>query len=149
MRTSLIKVRSSYVGSVSDAAKVIAGLHRGEKRLVFCDSRQLVEELGTALRELGVTTYLSHASLAADERRQAEQAFAEARDCVIVATSTLELGIDVGDLDRVIQVNCPATVASFLQRIGRTGRRPGSTRNCLFLALDERSLLWIAGLVHL
>ena len=142
-------VEIDYVGSVSNAAKVIAGLHRGEKRLVFCDSRQLVEELGTALRELDVTTYLSHASLAADERRQAEQAFAEARDCVIVATSTLELGIDVGDLDRVIQVNCPATVASFLQRIGRTGRRPGSTRNCLFLALDERSLLWIAGLVHL
>ena len=142
-------VEIDYVGSVGNAAKVIAGLHRGEKRLVFCDSRQLVEELGTALRELGVTTYLSHASLAMDERRQAEQAFAEARDCVIVATSTLELGIDVGDLDRVIQVNSPPTVASFLQRIGRTGRRPGSTRNCLFLALDERSLLWIAGLVHL
>ena len=52
-----------------------------------------------------------------------EQAFAEARDCVIVATSTLELGIDVGDLDRAIQ-SAPATVAAFLQRIGRTGRRP-------------------------
>ena len=92
----------------SNAATVIASLHRGEKRLVFCDSRQLVEELGAALRERGVTTFLSHASLPADERRRAEQAFAEARDCVIVATSTLELGIDVGDLDRVIQVNCPA-----------------------------------------
>jgi ATP-dependent helicase Lhr and Lhr-like helicase len=143
------EVEIDYVGSVSNAAKVIAALHRGEKRLVFCDSRQLVEELGTALRENGVTTYLSHDSLAADERRQAEQAFAEARDCVIVATSTLELGIDVGDLDRVIQVNCPPTVASFLQRIGRTGRRPGSVRNCLFLALDKRSLLWAAGLLHL
>ena len=46
---------------------------------------------------------------------------------------TLELGIDVGDLDRVIQIDAPATVASFLQRLGRTGRRPGSIRNCLFL----------------
>jgi ATP-dependent Lhr-like helicase len=45
---------------------------------------------------------------------------------VIVATSTLELGIDVGDLDRVIQIDSPATVSSFLQRMGRTGRRPGS-----------------------
>jgi ATP-dependent helicase Lhr and Lhr-like helicase len=142
-------VEIDYVGSIGNAAKVIASLHRGEKRLVFCDSRQLVEELGSALRELGVTTYLSHASLAAEERRQAEQAFAEARDCVIVATSTLELGIDVGDLDRVIQINCPPTVASFLQRIGRTGRRPRSVRNCLFLALDQRSLLWTAGLAHL
>ena len=43
-----------------------------------------------------------------DERRRSEQAFAEARDCVIVSTSTLELGIDVGDLDRVIQIDAPA-----------------------------------------
>jgi len=142
-------IEMDYVGSVSNAAHVIASLHAGEKRLAFCDSRQLVEELGAALRERGVRTFLSHASLSAEERHRSEQAFAEARDCVIVSTSTLELGIDVGDLDRVIQVNCPPTVAAFLQRIGRTGRRPGSTRNCLFLATDEGSLLWTAGLLHL
>ncbi|MEU8678129.1 DEAD/DEAH box helicase [Streptomyces sp. NPDC048560] len=138
-----------YVGSIGNAAKVIASLHRGEKRLVFCDSKQLVEELGASLRAKGVDTFLSHASLSVDERRRAEQAFAEARDCVIVSTSTLELGIDVGDLDRVIQINAPATVASFLQRLGRTGRRAGTTRNCLFLALDEQRLLHAAGLLAL
>ena len=137
------------MGSVSNAATVIASLHRGEKRLVFCDSRQLVEEIGAALRERGITTFLSHASLPYDERHRAELAFAQARDCVIVATSTLELGVDVGDLDRVIQVNSPPTVAAFLQRLGRTGRRPGSRRNCLFLAIDTSSLLWAAGLLHL
>ena len=142
-------VELDYVGSVSNAATVIASLHRGEKRLVFCDSRQLVEEIGAALRERGVTTFLSHASLPLDERHRAEQAFAEARDCVIVATSTLELGIDVGDLDRVIQVNAPPSVAAFLQRIGRTGRRAGTSRNCLFLALNRGPLMWAAGLLHL
>ncbi len=142
-------VQLDYVGSVSNAATVIAALHKGEKRLVFCDSRQLVEELGRALRANGVTTLLSHASLSVDERRRAEQAFAESRDCVIVATSTLELGIDVGDLDHVIQLNAPATVASFLQRIGRSGRRPDSTRNCLFLALTDQALLHAAGLLML
>ena len=142
-------VELDYVGSVSNAARVIASLHRGEKRLVFCDSRQLVEEIGAALRSQGVTTFLSHASLPLDERHRAEQAFAEARDCVIVATSTLELGVDVGDLDRVIQVNAPPTVAAFLQRTGRTGRRPGSRRNCLLLALNRDALLWSAGLLHL
>src|SRR5271166_1133635 len=142
-------IELDYVGSVSNAATVIATLHRGEKRLVFCDSRQLVEEIGAALRERGVTTFLSHASLPFDERRRAEQAFAEARDCVIVATSTLELGVDVGDLDRVIQVNDPPSVAAFLQRTGRTGRRAGSRRNCLFLALNHGALLWAAGLLHL
>jgi ATP-dependent helicase Lhr and Lhr-like helicase len=138
-----------YVGSVANAARVIAAMHKGEKRLVFCDSRRLVEELGHALRESGVTTFLSHASLSADERRRSEEAFASARDCVIVATSTLELGIDVGDLDRVIQINAPSTVAGFLQRLGRTGRRPGSVRNCLFLALSEPALVQAAALLLL
>ncbi|MGW5271344.1 DEAD/DEAH box helicase [Streptomyces sp. NPDC004044] len=142
-------VQLDYVGSLANAATVIAALHRGEKRLVFCESRKQVEELGETLRAKGVTTFLSHASLSADERRRSEEAFAEARDCVIVSTSTLELGIDVGDLDRVIQIDAPATVASFLQRLGRTGRRPGSMRNCLFLALDEAGLLSAAALLLL
>ncbi len=142
-------VELDHVGSIANAATVIAALHRGEKRLVFCDSRRQVEELGQALRAKGVTTYLSHALLAAAERQRAEQAFVEARDCVIVATSTLELGVDVGDLDRVIQINAPLTVASFLQRLGRTGRRPGSSRNCLFLTLSHDSLLHAAGLLAL
>jgi len=138
-----------YVGSVENAAKVIAALHQGEKRLVFCDSKRIVEHLGAALRARGVTAFLSHASLSLDERRRAEQAFAESRDCVIVATSTLELGVDVGDLDHVIQVNAPRQVSSFLQRLGRTGRRPGVSRNCLFLALGKHALLEAAGLVLL
>jgi ATP-dependent helicase YprA (DUF1998 family) len=66
----------------------------------------------------GVRTFVSHASLSVSERRQAEAAFAEEKDCVIVATSTLELGIDVGDLDRVIQIDSPSSVSSFLQRMG-------------------------------
>ncbi|MGA5000777.1 DEAD/DEAH box helicase [Streptomyces arboris] len=140
-------IQLDYVGSLENAATVISTLHRGEKRLVFCESRRLVEELGSALRTRGVTTFLSHASLSLDERKRAEAAFAEARDCVIVSTSTLELGIDVGDLDRVIQIDAPTSVASFLQRIGRTGRRPGTSRNCLFLTLDEAGLLSAAGLL--
>ncbi|MER7685224.1 DEAD/DEAH box helicase [Streptomyces sp. NPDC097610] len=142
-------IQLDYVGSLANAATVIAALHRGEKRLVFCESRKQVEELGAALRAKGMTTFLSHASLSVDERRRAEEAFAEARDCVIVSTSTLELGIDVGDLDRVIQIDAPTTVASFLQRLGRTGRRPGSDRNCLFLATDEAALLSAAALLLL
>ncbi|MEV1051479.1 DEAD/DEAH box helicase [Streptomyces sp. NPDC049887] len=143
------EVELDYVGSLDNAAKLIAALHRGEKRLVFCDSRRQVEELGAALRAREVTVFLSHASLSVDERTRSEQAFAEARDCVIVSTSTLELGIDVGDLDRVVQIDSPASVASFLQRIGRTGRRPGTERNCLFLATREETLLQAAGLLLL
>src|SRR6185437_12440691 len=140
-------VQLDFVGTVENAAKVIAQLYRGDKRLVFCDSKRLVELLGAELRAKGVTTHLVHASLSLGERRRAEQAFAEGRDCVIVSTSALELGLDVGDLDRVIQVNSPVTVAGFLQRLGRGGRRPGTQRNCLFLTLRENDLLMAAGLL--
>jgi ATP-dependent helicase Lhr and Lhr-like helicase len=147
--TTETKIVVDMVGSVDNAATVIARLHRGEKRLVFADSRSRVEELARALRERDVTVFVSHSSLSADERRTSEQAFAEARDCVIVATSTLELGIDVGDLDQVIQIDAPSTVASFLQRIGRTGRRTGTTRNCTFLCLEDAAVLQTAGLLAL
>lgn len=136
-----VEVTVDHVASIENAAVMIAALHRGEKRLVFVESKRRAEQLAASLREREVTTYVSHASLSAGERRQAEEAFAESRDCVIVATSTLELGIDVGDLDRVIQIGAPSRVSSFLQRLGRTGRRSGTTRNCLFLCLDGEELL--------
>ena len=138
-----------YVGNLENAARVIAALHRGEKRLVFVDSRSKVEEIAVMLRDAGVDTYVSHSSVSLDERQRAEQAFAQGTNCVIVATSTLELGIDVGDLDRVVQVDAPGTVASFLQRLGRTGRRAGTSRNCLFLATDRDALMRAAGLIRL
>lgn len=142
-------VQLDFVGTLANAATVISRLHQGEKRLVFCDSRRRVEELGVELRALGVETFLSHSSLSREQRHEAERAFAESRNCVIAATSTLELGIDVGDLDRVIQIDSPSTVASFLQRLGRTGRRPGSARNCLFLATSQRAFLQAGGLLRL
>jgi ATP-dependent Lhr-like helicase len=142
-------VQLDYVGSIDNAATVIARLHQGEKRLVFCDSRARVEELAAGLRRSGTSTFVSHSSLSADQRRQAEEAFATASDCVIVATSTLELGIDVGDLNRVIQIDAPASVASVLQRLGRTGRRDGTMPNCLFLATAPDTFVRAAGLTRL
>lgn len=132
-----------YVDSVASASLLLSKLHQGEKRLVFVDSRRMAEELGSALHGRGVRVYLSHSSLSTDERRRAEDAFANDRDCIIVATSTLELGIDVGDLDRVIQIGTPGTVSSFLQRLGRTGRRAETSRNCLFITIDDED-----GLIH-
>jgi ATP-dependent Lhr-like helicase len=138
-----------YVGSLINASKVISLLHRGEKRLVFCDSRSRVEELALLLREREVETFVSHSSLGVEERRAAEHAFAQKQNCVIVATSSLELGLDVGDLDRVIQIDAPWTVSSFLQRMGRTGRRAGTRSNCLFLATSDDGLLRASALVDL
>lgn len=138
-------VTIDHVGSLENAGTVISRLHRGKKRLVFCDSRSSAERLSSMLRANEIRVFLSHASLSISERRQAEAAFAEETDCVIVATSTLELGIDVGDLDHVIQIDSPGTVSSFLQRMGRTGRRAGSRRNCLFLTTSDDAFMLALG----
>lgn len=142
-----VDVTVDYVGDLANAATVISRLHHGEKRLVFVDSRARVEQLAVELRDRSVETYVSHGSLGREERHAAEKAFAQSRDCVIVATSTLELGIDVGDLDRVIQIDAPPSVASFLQRLGRTGRREGRVGNTLFLATRDDAFVQVLGLL--
>ncbi len=116
---------------------------------MFVDSRARAEELGAQLRQLEVKAFVTHSSLSKEQRSRAESAFTSETDCVIVATSVLELGVDVGDLDRVIQIDAPSTVASFLQRLGRTGRRAGAERNCLFLATHDFGLLQAAALLDL
>jgi ATP-dependent Lhr-like helicase len=63
-------VQLDYVGSLPNAALVISRLHRGEKRLVFCDSRARVEELAVELRHRGVATFVSHSSLSHDGRQK-------------------------------------------------------------------------------
>ena len=138
-----------FVGTLDNAALLIERLYPGTRRLVFVDSRRRVEELGHRLSQRGVDVYLSHSSLALSERTAAERAFEEGTNCVIVATSALELGIDVGDLDHVIQIDAPSSVSSFLQRMGRTGRRAGTTANCTFLVTDDDALLRAAALINL
>lgn len=58
-----------------------------------------------------------------------------------------ELGIDVGNLDYVIQIDAPPSVASMLQRLGRAGRREGSSRNLMLLATEDRGLLFGAAVL--
>lgn len=147
--SSEVALTLDHVGTLANAAQIIQRLHPGKKRLVFVDSRRRVEELGKELLTRGVDAHVIHGSLAASARRDAERAFADGQDCVIVATSALELGIDVGDLDHVLQIDAPSTVASFLQRMGRTGRRPGAIANCTFLALDDRATVQAAALLDL
>ena len=142
-------IRIDYVGSLENAATVVARVYRGEKRLVFVDSRARAEQLTHALRRLDIRVHLTHSSLSKDLRSRAEGAFRAEEDCVIVATSVLEVGVDVGDLQRVIQIDAPRSVSSLLQRMGRTGRRKDTGRNCLFLATRDESLLRAAALVRL
>lgn len=138
-----------YVGSLENAALVISALGRGEKRLVFVESRRDAEALGADLRARGVDAHVIHGSLSAKERQQTERVFEESRDSVIVSTSAMELGIDIGDLDRVIQVEAPTSVSSMLQRMGRSGRRVGQRTNYTILATTDEGLWRGAALMRL
>lgn len=131
------------------AAQAIRDLGRGQKRLVFVESRSRAEELGDALQGIGVRTWVHHSSVGRARREEAEEAFESVRDAALVATSSMELGIDIGDLDHVFQLDAPATVSSLAQRLGRTGRRPGAIPRMTFLAESPEKLLLAMALTEL
>jgi ATP-dependent Lhr-like helicase len=134
---------------VVQAAGGIAHIARGKKSLVFVESRSKAEKVAHALGGSGVEVFIHHSSVSRVDRTLAEEQFARGENTAIVATSTMELGIDVGDLDQVIQVDAPGSVASFLQRMGRTGRRANTRANCTFFCLSPESLLQSVALLRL
>lgn len=103
---------------------------RGKKCLVFVNSREECEAVTTTLRGYCEARHepdrflIHHGNLSASFRETAEAVMKDdEQNMTTVTTATLELGIDIGRLERAFQVNAPFTVSSFLQRMGRTGRR--------------------------
>ncbi len=130
---------------IADRASLLA---QQQKSLLFCQSRALSEEIADRMQDRGIDVFIHHSSVAVEERTIAEERFANGRNNCIVCTSTLELGIDVGDLDAVFQANAPDTVSAFLQRLGRTGRRGGKA-NTTFLIDNSAALLQSIALIEL
>jgi ATP-dependent helicase Lhr and Lhr-like helicase len=122
---------------------------RSKKSLFFCQSRALSEGIAAGMKSQGTDVFVHHSSVALAERTLAEERFQHGHNNCIVCTSTLELGIDVGDLDAIFQHQVPRTVSSFLQRMGRTGRRAGQISNTTFFIDNSDSLLHAIALVEL
>ncbi|MGB7789430.1 DEAD/DEAH box helicase [Methanoregula sp.] len=101
----------------------LEGIVAGKKSLVFVNSRSVAEHLAQVLEGRIRNLHIHHSSLSPSTRKSAEDAFLSGDGACIICTSTLELGIDIGDLDVVVQVGPPDSVSSFLQRMGRSGRR--------------------------
>lgn len=144
-RALLVLHKPDMMALSGDAAK----LAHGGKSLFFCQSRAMTESVAGQMRSLGTTVFVHHSAVSREERALAEERFAHGSDACIVCTSTLELGIDVGDLDRVLQAEAPDTVSSFLQRMGRTGRRAGQAANTTFLCQTEEAVLQSIALIEL
>jgi ATP-dependent Lhr-like helicase len=128
-----------------DAAKVAKGV----KSLFFCQSRSTTEAVAEYMRLAGTEVFVHHSAVSKEERLLAEERFHHGSDACIVCTSTLELGIDVGDLDKVLQAEAPDTVGSFLQRMGRTGRRGDKPANMTLFCESSEAVLQAIALVEL
>jgi len=105
-------------------------LDGSRKVLIFVPSRRQCDLLSAKLSEVLVdrrNVYVSghHGSLDKTQREEAEKMFAQCRDAVLVATSTLEVGVDIGDVDIIVLIGAPPDTSALLQRIGRGGRRSG------------------------
>ena len=128
-----------------DAAKVA----KGSKSLFFCQSRSTTEAVAEFMRRAQTTVFVHHSAVSKEERLLAEEGFHQGSDACIVCTSTLELGIDVGDLDRVLQAEAPDTVSAFMQRMGRTGRRAEQVANTTFFCESTEGVLQAIALIEL
>jgi len=99
-----------------------------QSTLIFVNNRRVAERLAGALNELAEAPIARahHGSLAAPQRSEIEELLKAGRIRALVATSSLELGIDMGAVDLVVQVEAPPSVASGMQRIGRAGHHVGA-----------------------
>ena len=122
---------------------------RDSKVLIFPNSRGRAEEVAVNLLKIservnGHANYFSHHSSVDKQVREYVEEFAKSkvrRNFTIACTSTLELGIDIGSVDQVVQLDAAHSIASLIQRVGRSGRREGAKSRLLMYATDSWSLL--------
>jgi len=123
---------------------------RGKKALFFCNSRTNSEMMSRILKNLNINAKVHHSSVSKNLREISEDKLKNTPgEMCLCCTSTMELGIDVGELDVVMQLNSPSTVASFRQRMGRTGRREGTISHYEFCVDEEFYLINAIAIVEL
>jgi ATP-dependent Lhr-like helicase len=128
--------------------QVIAAIEEGESAIVFTNTRSQTEiwyqAILAARPDWAGTIALHHGSLDRARRDWVEQGLREGRLRCVVATSSLDLGVDFSPVDRVLQVGSPKGVARLLQRAGRSGHRPGAVSRVSCVPTNALELLEVA-----
>jgi ATP-dependent helicase Lhr and Lhr-like helicase len=139
-----IEIGVEHYGQQDYFADLADMTREGQKTLLFANARATAEEIAVAMhriaeeQQLPDIYYVHHGAVAAEVRQEAEAAMRDPeRAACTIATMTLELGIDLGRLDQVLQVGAPNTVSSFVQRLGRSGRRGTPSRMFFFTREKE------------
>jgi ATP-dependent Lhr-like helicase len=130
--------------------KLVELIHSHHSTLIFVNTRRLAERVAHRLTEiLGEDAVASHhGSLSRKIRLSAERRLKEGSLRAIVATASLEMGIDVGYIDLVCQIGSPRSIATFLQRVGRSGHSLGATPKGRLIPLTRDELLECMALVR-
>lgn len=113
-----------------ELSKLVYQYCQGAKSVIaFVEGRRYAEKLAYYVNLIGGEDFarVHHGSLAKEQRMETEQALREGRLRLLCATSSMELGIDVGEIEQVLQVGCPRTVSGTMQRLGRAGHNPNRT----------------------
>lgn len=123
--------------------RVIDIIKDNNHTLVFTNTRQFTEVLGNRMRLIGTNFPFGvhHGSLSKDIRKEAEERFKNGDLKAIICTSSLELGIDIGTVDRVVQMMSSREIAPLLQRVGRSGHSITQTSKGTIIAFDGEDLL--------
>uniref|UniRef100_Q023K9 ATP dependent helicase, Lhr family n=1 Tax=Solibacter usitatus (strain Ellin6076) TaxID=234267 RepID=Q023K9_SOLUE len=118
--------------------------------LIFTNSRRLAERISGAVNELAGETLVRahHGSVAADQRKEIEDRLKMGTLRGLVATSSLELGIDMGAIDLVVQIEAPPSVASGMQRVGRASHRVGGVSAAVMFPKYRGDLLGCAAITR-
>ncbi len=117
-------------------SKIKSLISKHNKTLTFTNTRYMAELIGSHLIMDGLNVGVHHGSLSRDERESVENRFKSGDLKHLVCTSSLELGIDIGDVDLVIHIGSPRQVRKALQRIGRSGHGVNKTSKGVFITLN-------------